>query len=267
MELGSGMLDDLRKNVAAALRDFSRARLPVENRILTRIQRVSSEIAPRISREGGRTEREIAASLDECRRAHTEHAYYADAEPAMDAQWDEMIYPLIKDADFRSVLDLAPGHGRNTLKLKEHAREVHLVDINQSCIDACRARFGDSSGSCRFHYYVNDGRKLNGIADGIISFVYSWDAVVHFDKEVVRDYIFEFARILEPGGTGFIHHSNYGSVDPNSHWSTNPGWRSDMTKELFVAYCKEAGLEVTRQELLPWGKVTDCRSLFRKPTR
>ena len=117
------------------------------------------------------------------------------------------------------------------------------------------------------HYYVGDGRSLAGIADASISFVYSWDAMVHFDKRVVREYVREFARVLEPGGTGFVHHSNFGTVSSSENWLENPSWRSNMTRELFADYCAEMGLEVVDQKLLDWFlDDLDCISTFRKPT-
>ncbi|MCA9509348.1 MAG: methyltransferase domain-containing protein [Myxococcota bacterium] len=210
----------------------------------------------------------IRRQIDECREAHDEVGYYGAAEPGIDGQWRDLIWPAIERADFRSVLELAPGHGRNTAKLLEHAREIHLVDVNKSCIKACRKRFGDGTPSCRLHYHVNDGRSLAGIADASITFVYSWDAMVHFDKRVVREYVREFARVLAPGGTGFVHHSNFGTVSSSERWLENPSWRSNMTRELFADYCEEAGLEVVEQRLLDWFlEDLDCISTFRKPAR
>lgn len=210
----------------------------------------------------------IRRQIDECREAHDEVGYYGAAEPGIEGQWRELIWPAIARADFRCVLELAPGHGRNTAKLIEQAREIHLVDVTKSCIDACRKRFGAGTPTCRLHYHVNDGRSLAAIADASITFVYSWDAMVHFDKRVVREYVREFARVLAPGGTGFVHHSNFGVVSSSESWLENPSWRSNMTRELFAEYCAEAGLEVVEQRLLDWFlEDLDCISTFRKPAR
>ena len=208
----------------------------------------------------------IRRQIEECRDAHDGVGYYGAAEEGMDGQWAETIFPMIRGANFDCVLELAPGHGRNTAKLIEHASEIHLVDVNKSCIAECKKRFGKQSGKCALHYHVNDGRSLEGIASGETTFIYSWDAVVHFDRRVVREYVQEFARILAPGGTGFIHHSNFGVISSDSHWLDNPSWRSNMTRELFAEYCEEAGLEILEQKLLDWHlEEIDCISLFRKP--
>jgi ubiquinone/menaquinone biosynthesis C-methylase UbiE len=204
--------------------------------------------------------------VEECRRLHDGSGYYAVAEADMDLQWQQTIRPMIRTANFRAVLELAPGHGRNTRKLLDLAREIHLVDVNRSCIDACRRRFGAGTAQCRLHYHVNDGSTLPFLSDASLTFVYSWDSMVHFDKRVVRRYLREFARVLAPEGTGFVHHSNYGASSDHEIFTENPCWRSNVSAALFAGYCAEAGLEVIEQRLLDWFvKDLDCLTRFRKP--
>jgi ubiquinone/menaquinone biosynthesis C-methylase UbiE len=208
----------------------------------------------------------VERHIEECRRLHDGSGYYAIAEADMEQQWRDTILPRIRGADFTRVLELAPGHGRNTRKLMELAREIHLVDVNRSCIDACRERFGPGDARCRLHYHVNDGRSLDFLPDASVSFVYSWDSMVHFDRRVVAAYVSEFARVLAPGGTGFVHHSNYGAFSDHEIFHENPAWRSNVSRELFAAYCAEAGLEIIEQQLLWWFiDDLDCLSVFRKP--
>ncbi|GEM_PF-1550307 len=212
-------------------------------------------------------ENQMQKQIQECRDTHDvllspSVTYFDLAEPAMESQWDEYIYPNIKNFDLSICLELAPGHGRNTNKLKQYAKEIHLVDVNQSCIDACKERFGDKNENCNFFYYVNDGHTLKEIGDNMIQFVYSWDAVVHFDKLVVKDYVKEFFRIMRLGSYGFIHHSNYGKINSSSEWMKNPGWRSNMTAELFVEYCDEFGLQILKQQII--NNDLDCISIFSK---
>ena len=206
----------------------------------------------------------------QCRDAHTEGGYYADAEKSIDWQWQTLIEPFIRSFDLSRTLELAPGHGRNSQMLARTAKELYLVDVNATCIEACRKRFGDRCGDCRFHYLVNDGASLAGIADNTATFVYSFDSMVHFDKLVVRDYLAEFKRVLVPRGTGFIHHSNYGAIRPNSDWATNPGNRSDTSAKIVREFCSSIGLEVLDQRLhgIAEGRgleALDCVTIFRRP--
>lgn len=229
----------------------------------------SLENLPRVAHDV--IERIVARkTVIQCREAHTEGGYYAAAEPDMQPQWAQLIAPLLSRFDLAKTLELAPGHGRNSAKLAPLAKELHLVDVNRTCIDACRARFGEQWAGCKFFYYVNNGESLGQIPDESITFVYSFDSVVHFDKTVVFAYLKESLRILVPGGGGFIHHSNYGAFAPNSDWASNPGGRSDVSAVIFADYCKQIGLEVLEQRLhgIAEGRHMDgldCVTLFRKP--
>jgi len=213
-------------------------------------------------------EARLRQNLLETRLSWTTAPYYAEVEGSMDGQWRDIIWPLIDGCDFAATLDLAAGHGRNSNKLKDLARELWIVDINQTCIDACKARFAAYRGPCRMHFHVNDGASLAFIPDSSLTLVYSWDAAVHFDKRVIEKYIHEFARIMKPGARGFLHHSNYGTIapDPESNWMKNPSWRSTMTADLMREYCRNEGLEVLSQSLMDWNGVErlDCISTFRK---
>jgi ubiquinone/menaquinone biosynthesis C-methylase UbiE len=209
----------------------------------------------------------------QCEVSHSGAAgYFAAAEERMEWQWRNVIWPLIKGGDFTAVLELACGHGRNTEYLRQHAGVIHLVDVNRSCLDACRSRFGDQVGNCRFFYHLTDGNHFRAIGDRSITFGYSWDSMVHFDKVVVRDYLIEFYRVLRPGGRAFLHHSNYGAFRPNSDWATNYGTRSNMSAELFRRYAAEVGLRILSQRLSGiadgWGMDDiDCLSLVERPAR
>src|ERR1700744_4370894 len=54
------------------------------------------------------------------------------------------------------VLEIAPGHGRWTEALVARARTVTAVDLSQTCIDFCRARFSDRN----IDFFLTDGASL-----------------------------------------------------------------------------------------------------------
>jgi len=141
--------------------------------------------------------------------------------------------------------------------------------VNESCIEHCRARFGDVQAGCRIHYHVNDGSSLGMLADDSITLGYCWDAMVHFERAVIRRYLVEFRRVLVTGGHAALHFSNYGAScpDPASNWRDNPHWRSTMSKERFELDCADLGLDVLAATLLEWGGIPelDCAALIRKP--
>lgn len=157
----------------------------------------------------------------QCRENHDDRigradSYFAVAEGTMDWQWQNVIWPIIRECDFTSMLDLGCGHGRNVERLRHLAKTIDLVDINESCLSACRKRFGNSLGGCRFRYHPTTGNELTMIKDRSITMFYSWDTMVHFAKIVFRDYVKEVARVLTPGRSRFFHYSNLGAERPNA---------------------------------------------------
>ncbi len=187
-------------------------------------------------------------------------SYYDEAERVVETMWEHEVWPIIRkcDCDFSCVLDLAAGHGRNSNKLKDISSKIYIVDINQENIDFCKERFKNDKD--RFVFIKNNGTDLNEISNGSISFVFCYDAMVHFDSDVVRAYLGEFRRILKPGGIGFCHHSNY-TKNPEGDLHDNPGWRNYMSQSLFAHYCHKENLTVIESQILR--SELDCITLFK----
>lgn len=197
-----------------------------------------------------------------------ESIYYEDAEAAIDWQWEHVVQPMLDrlPIDYSSVMDFAAGHGRNSVHLQDRAQRIYIVDINQSCIDHCILRF---RGDRKFKFLKNDGVSLAGVTSDSVSFLFTFDSMVHFDSDVVRAYLKEFRRVLQPDKLGFCHHSNY-TANPGGDFKENPHWRNFMSKELFAHGCAKEGLEVVEQHVTDWGtapheRALDCITIFRKP--
>ena len=189
-----------------------------------------------------------------------ENPYFAQAEPVMARLWEELIRPFLHGCDFACVLDLATGHGRNAAMLLPLARRLILVDIQPGNIAICRRRFGDDP---RIAYIVNSGYDLREVPSGRVTLLYCFDAMVHFDSDVVRAYLAEARRVLAPGGRAFLHHSNYqGGHD----WRAAPHSRAFMSQALMAHYARKEGLSVLRQQVMDWGGEPglDCLSLLER---
>lgn len=200
----------------------------------------------------------------------TGNAYYQDAEKWMEIQWHDIVWPKISDFDFTNVVDLACGQGRNSTKLVNICKKLTLVDICQSNIDFCKNRFKDKSN---IYFKKCDGDSLP-IDDNSVTLMYCFDAMVHFDPEIIYNYLFDIFRVLKPGCHAFLHHSNY-SLWCNVDWRYNPHARNYMTKHLFSLWARKAGFEIVSQDVIPWGEKEqetyveslDCISVLRKPEK
>lgn len=194
------------------------------------------------------------------------NGYYDPAETEMDDRWERMIFPFIAGVDFEVCLDLAAGHGRNTRKLLEEpgCNRVYVVDINEENISFCANRFGSEG---RVSLMKNDGFSIPELSDGSLTLFYCFDAMVHFDSDIVRSYLAEAKRLIKPeNGAAFLHHSNY-TGNPGGDVHDNPAWRNFMSAELMSHYAIKEGLIVQKQLKLDWthdGSFTDCFSLLRR---
>lgn len=189
-------------------------------------------------------------------------------------QWFGSILPRIHAClPANTILEIASGFGRWSNYLKEHCRELYLVDPAADCIEACRIRFaGDPHVSC----HVNDGRSLGMIPKGSIDFVFSFDSLVHVQREILEAYLAQLPEKLTKEGRGFIHHSNLGAyassitrrarklVSKGNVVGSDHQRDPEMTAELFRALCEQHGLKCLSQELLNWRgrRLIDCFSMI-----
>ena len=199
--------------------------------------------------------------IENNRKVWSENTYYGMAEKHMDNQWIELVWPIIKDCDFSSVIDLAAGHGRNSRKLIEKSEKIVIVDFVESNIEKCKERFSSFE---KVQYALCDGRSIPLETDSY-SLVYCFDAMVHFEPEIVLAYLEDIYRVLKPGGKAFLHHSNNpGPV--NVDWRHNPHARNYMTGNLFRYWAKRSGFKVLINKVINWAEVEnlDCLTLLQK---
>jgi ubiquinone/menaquinone biosynthesis C-methylase UbiE len=189
--------------------------------------------------------------------------YFEEAEGLFEQQWTEIIWPLIHDFDFTTILELSPGGGRNTERLSTLTSQLIAVDYRQNALNQTRARLGTSRNGCEITYHRNNGSDLQMVPDDSVTAIYCWDSAVHFERSVILSYIGEFSRVLRQGGSGFLHHSALGDV-AHKDIKRNPGWRSNVSKELVAEACEANGLTVVLQQPVPWFATVDCATIFRK---
>lgn len=189
--------------------------------------------------------------------------YHGIAASHMDAQWDMIIAPVMArhPLDLARSIDFAAGFGRNTRKLLEAgAAHVTMVDVNPDCIAHLEANFAGPKATA----LLNGGTDLSALPSGAFTFLYTFDAMVHFDLEIVAAYLPEFARVLKPGGFALIHHSNY-TDNPGADFRQNPHWRNFMSAAIFKHLAMRSGFTVEEQMPFDWGGLPlDCITVLRR---
>lgn len=169
-----------------------------------------------------------------------------------EAEWRVTIQPRI--AEFLpagTLLEIAPGYGRWTQFLREHCDYLLGIDLSSKCVRACRRRFWRDR---RLRFHANDGKSLGAVRDGAVDFVFSFDSLVHVERDVMDAYVAELARVLTPDGVAFLHHSNVAAYPPEDVGAGIPHWRSGSVSAQGVANtAAAAGLNCFRQELIVWG--------------
>lgn len=160
------------------------------------------------------------------------------------------------------ILEIGPGGGRWTSALIDRAGEFTGVDISESCVELCRRKFG-SDPKARF--MVGSGCDLNGVPDGSVDALWSFDVFVHINQAEIEKYADEFKRVMVPGAVGVIHHGSAGG--------THGGWRSNLTHDNMLKLLRDRGFEIL-DSFLEWqdggtthqaGLYKDVITVFRKP--
>jgi ubiquinone/menaquinone biosynthesis C-methylase UbiE len=179
--------------------------------------------------------------------------YYADAEPHSQRQFDTHFFPELHKLDLSVVLDFACGRGRIAQHFLPHCRKMILIDVNREALDFCKQRL---TGNTQY------ATSLDSVLDSSVTFLYSWDAMVHFDVPRLVHYFGEFGRVLAPGGIAMIHHSNL--VCGADDWLQNVHCRAKVSAADVRKICDNFGLQVTSQKLIAWGEAPnlDCITMF-----
>lgn len=197
--------------------------------------------------------------------------YYIEAEKSAMIQFKEIIEPiLIKYLlidNKKTTMDFACGRGRIANILKQKYRKMILCDISERALAYCQDRFSDVSNI----EYIKSLPERLLINNESLDFIYSWDAMVHFNYKMLDIYISEFSRVLKKGGHCFIHHSNLEECYSNDklvkseNFNENIFWRAKVSRKDVAKIARRNNFEILEQTNLKWrGVQVDCITLLRK---
>lgn len=191
--------------------------------------------------------------------------YYAavDTPESLEGFWQpESIFRREFDAlDLTAALEIASGTGRHAEIAAPLAGSLIVLDTSVDAMEECRTRLSEYS-NVEF-CLSRDGVSLP-VADGSLTAIYSYDAMVHFEVETMANYLQEIGRALAAGGTSLLHHSN-NSSQPETPLLQSTRWRNYMTEDLIRHLAQRAGLRVARIHLMG-GKdeALDALTVFEK---
>ena len=189
--------------------------------------------------------------------------YYDTAEADVDWQW-RIIEPFLSESprpDLSVVLDFACGRGRIAERFADISGKLICTDMAAVAVEQCRRRFAMRSN---VECLVNGSGSIP-LPSGSITFLCSWDAMVHFNVTELAEYFAEFKRVLNPDGTALIHHSNYAALSTVARpWPQNPGSRAYVSAEDVRHICEQCGLTLVKQQVIDWSQASlDCITVLK----
>jgi cyclopropane fatty-acyl-phospholipid synthase-like methyltransferase len=93
--------------------------------------------------------------------------------------------------------------------------------------------------------------------------VFSYDDMVNFQPNCVKQYLVDSYHVLKSGGKALYHQSNH-TKNKGSCFNHNPEWRNYMSQELFAAYARQAGFNVVPSQVLSSAAPdSDCLPFWR----
>lgn len=195
--------------------------------------------------------------------------YFRRAEEHTDDFWrpGALFREAFDGLDREAVLEIACGAGRHSERAAPLCGRLTALDTSADALERARERLAPFPHAAVLHSPDGMSVPLGPDADGTLSALFSYDAMVHFEPDCVAAYLREAARLLRPGGLALLHHSNYGA-QPGDDVTQAPGWRNFMTSELLEHLASRAGLEVAEQQIFEWVLPdSDALTLLRKPGR
>lgn len=148
------------------------------------------------------------------------------------------------------VLEVAPGAGRFTTELIRVSDSMHLLDLNEVCIEICKERFKYYPA---VKFYVGDGKSCSVVDETDFDLIVSFDSMVHMTPDVIESYVDDFSGLLKSGGLCWLDHSGKGYREI--------GHRTAMTDEMMRQFAAKRDFEVLNQY---FRNDHDCISVLRK---
>jgi SAM-dependent methyltransferase len=175
----------------------------------------------------------------------------ADFNESGRANYNQLVRPylplLLQGQEPRRsrVLEIGCGVGRMTRWFAEAFGEVHAIDVSPEMIERARARLG---AFANLTLHAGSGVDLQPLPDSRFALVFSYIVFQHIPAaQVIRNYIREAARVLEPGGA-FKFQVNGDQSDAYRAHARDTWQGETFSREEIGAMLADAGLSLETVE-------------------
>lgn len=107
---------------------------------------------------------------------------------------DKFIFSNLKEDSIRSVLEIGPGRGAFTFRIRDRGCQVVALEVNPEFIDHCRKK-GDCTG---IHFVEGDAMQLP-FKDGLFDAVICIEVLMHLPDPAKA--FREMSRVMRPKGS------------------------------------------------------------------
>lgn len=114
---------------------------------------------------------------------------------------DHFLLPYVTPG--KTVVEIGPGGGRWT-RYMLRAKKIYAVDFHQELLDELKSRFNAKN----IEFVRNNGTDFPAIPPGSVDFIFSFDAFVHFDIDIIERYLAEIKPLLNPQSNVVIHYAD-----------------------------------------------------------
>jgi SAM-dependent methyltransferase len=114
---------------------------------------------------------------------------------------------LLQAEGARTLLEIGPGAGKDSLFFQERGLDVTCVDLSPELVEACRQK--------GLNAHVRDALHL-GFEPAAFDAVYSMNCLLHVPRRDLPTALAEIQRVLKPGGVFYL--GLWGGVDSEHVW-------------------------------------------------
>lgn len=161
---------------------------------------------------------------------------------------EEWILPHVGETSV--VGEIGTGGGRVATRVAPHVGQFHAFDVSRNMLGLVDKELRALGVQPKLHHLPQP--KLPDDLEGSFDLLYSFDVFVHLDLHVQWQYVQEMARVLKPGGKGFIHTSNLTSQAGWERFAAQGGYRVEgfyfMTPQAMRTLFERAGLRILQEK-------------------